>query len=458
MWHLGLGLLAIAEAAPIQPDGQHLGQGRRAESESESEPKPAQSAQPTLVARQIQGDTADASSPSTSDVSSKIGVIAPILIAGLIAVAVVYFLFWDRKRKKHIIPTNMSAEELAMPLATNAAPNPRSRRRGLNIGGGLGRSESGRSIRTLPEYTSEAGDEERVLLRRDPSLSSAAREDSRRRSDMSGLSVVTEGTDVTDGDVTPRYWGDAPSYDLGYGYGFGDEYHPPNEPPPPGAHVVPSGAEPPAMRSLSMVTATSNPSATTSIITASTASEASVSPSMATPRAARTTLPPITIPPTGTPAPTSASTVTESPSMLTARSALSTPTRRNPAHSTPPPARSASYAASHRSISTSRQELVRAASAPPIAPSRAGVARTSEPLREVMPEEVEDPEVLGDQPGRELERAEVRLPVAPVPTPSEQNAPTLTNSASQSGTSTPTPSSTPTGPGGWSRLRRISPW
>lgn len=58
----------------------------------------------------------------------------------------------------------MSAEELAAPLAEDAAPEPR-RRRGLNFAGGLGRSESGRSIRTLPEYTKEAGDEERVLLR-----------------------------------------------------------------------------------------------------------------------------------------------------------------------------------------------------------------------------------------------------------------------------------------------------
>lgn len=49
--------------------------------------------------------------------------------------------------------------------AAEAGPRRERRRRGLNLTGGLGRSESGRSIRTLPEYTKEAGDEERVLLR-----------------------------------------------------------------------------------------------------------------------------------------------------------------------------------------------------------------------------------------------------------------------------------------------------
>lgn len=72
--------------------------------------------------------------------------------------------------------SGLSAEELATAsldgsatrltgTSAEAEPGRQGRRRGLNLGGGLGRSESGRSIRTLPEYTKEAGDEERVLLR-----------------------------------------------------------------------------------------------------------------------------------------------------------------------------------------------------------------------------------------------------------------------------------------------------
>lgn len=72
----------------------------------------------------------------------------------------------------------VSAEELATaPLNSplnvteggegeaSGQPSRQRRRRGLNLQGGLGRSESGRSILTLPEYTKDAREEETVLLR-----------------------------------------------------------------------------------------------------------------------------------------------------------------------------------------------------------------------------------------------------------------------------------------------------
>lgn len=69
----------------------------------------------------------------------------------------------------------ISAEELATaplnsPLTATEGEEatqerPQRRRRGLNLAGGLGRSESGRSILTLPEYTKDAREEETVLLR-----------------------------------------------------------------------------------------------------------------------------------------------------------------------------------------------------------------------------------------------------------------------------------------------------
>ncbi|GMK57480.1 hypothetical protein CspeluHIS016_0403140 [Cutaneotrichosporon spelunceum] len=350
--------------------------------------------------------------------------IAPLVVAAVIAVIVIYFLFGSRRMKAASVPTITSAEQLATPLTDNVAPAPRRRGRGLNLSGGLGRSESGRSIRTLPRYTTEAGDEERVLLRRDHSLSSVGHGHERRRSDMSGLSIVSEGST---GDETPHYWGDAPSYDLGYEYGFGDHYEPPNEPPPASVHVVPSGAELPAMRSLSTVTTSSNPPST--------------SPSTETASStARASLPPLTIPPPGTPPPASSATVVGPSFSVTPRSALSTPTRRTPAHSTPPPARSASYAASHRPVSASRQGPVRAASAPPIPPSRAGALRAHEALGQVVQEEVEEPQVA-------LE--ESRHETVPVPPPSDQNSPTPTSSVT--GLTAPEP-------GTWTRLRRLSPW
>lgn len=144
---------------------------------------------------------------------------------------------------------------------------------------------------------------------------------------MSGLSVVTEGGEVEVANA-PVSWGAAPSYHLGYEYGYGDVYDPPSSPPPAAAFPV----------------LTSRDAARSPASPSSGASAPALAPAYAVMRSA-------------------------SPS-----EAVSTPPRvRSPLHaSTPPPARSASYAASSRNASIASRHRhgppARSASAPPVPP------------------------------------------------------------------------------------------
>lgn len=146
-----------------------------------------------IYPRQIVVQPSTSSSDGSSNANAKIPLSAIIAISAVLAVGiaitvavsplVMFRLYtysklqvraWRRKRRdrrpealRATSLVSLTAEELAGTSGRNSSNGTNARRgRGRRPRGrALRRTESGRSVKTLPEYSKEAGDEELVLVR-----------------------------------------------------------------------------------------------------------------------------------------------------------------------------------------------------------------------------------------------------------------------------------------------------
>ncbi|RSH84887.1 uncharacterized protein EHS24_006425 [Apiotrichum porosum] len=181
---LALALLAAVTAAPVHPAPRD---SANTTSISTGLSSPSSASPPTTATASVSAAAAASSTDSSSggmSMSTMVGVFVPVFCGLIIFCFALYCLGWgagrkyryrlnDMYRNRHSTSASPGASGSSTPstaaAAGGAATGAGGRRTRRARGDAPRRTESGRSVRTLPVYTKEAGDEETVLLRRDPS-------------------------------------------------------------------------------------------------------------------------------------------------------------------------------------------------------------------------------------------------------------------------------------------------